>query len=61
MGYIHPGLIGCAPSHELLQKWNDREKALVATDPDRVPSLACLPEPNGALLGNLGTFIVPNK
>ena len=26
---IHPGLIGTAPSHELLAIWNKRERALV--------------------------------
>ena len=28
-GLIHPGLIGTAPSKELLDMWNTREKALV--------------------------------
>ena len=28
-GIIHPGLIGTAPSQELLEMWNKREKALV--------------------------------
>ena len=28
-GLIHPGLIGTAPSHELLKIWNDREHKLV--------------------------------
>lgn len=52
-GITHPGLIGCAPSHELLAKWNKRERELVATDPDRVPPLATLPNPENALLGSL--------
>ena len=39
-GLTHPGLIGCAPSHELLAKWNTREAELVATNPNRVPPLA---------------------
>eukprot|EP00891_Asterochloris_glomerata_P005680 jgi/Astpho2/5680/fgenesh1_pm.00079_%23_49_t len=60
-GMIHPGLIGTAPSHELLAIWNKRERALVeegekartlcahlATRP-----LALLPEPQGACLGTL--------
>lgn len=65
-GMIHPGLIGTAPSQELLELWNNREKTLVneegtakektlcgclATRP-----LACLPEPKGAMLGKLGHF-----
>jgi formamidase len=28
-GLIHPGLIGTAPSAELLKIWNTREKTLV--------------------------------
>ncbi len=52
-GITHPGLIGCAPSHELLAKWNKRERDLVATDPDRVPPLATLPTPENAVLGSL--------
>lgn len=52
-GIIHPGLIGCAPSEQMLEMWNKREKELVATDPDRVPPLACLPEPDSALAGML--------
>ncbi|MBY0529868.1 MAG: acetamidase/formamidase family protein [Rhabdochlamydiaceae bacterium] len=52
-GLMHPGLIGCAPSHALLEKWNKREKELVATHPHRIPPLACLPTKEGALLGTL--------
>ncbi|NBD32357.1 MAG: acetamidase/formamidase family protein [Cyanobacteria bacterium] len=52
-GITHPGLIGCAPSHELLAKWNKRERDLVATDPNRVPPLATLPNPENAVLGGL--------
>ncbi|WP_338749290.1 formamidase [Bacillus sp. FJAT-52991] len=52
-GVIHPGLIGVAPSMELLNKWNEREKALLETDPDRVPTLANLPNPERAVLGTL--------
>lgn len=52
-GLAHPGLIGCAPSPELLDRWNQRESALVARDPDRVPPLAKLPEAQNALLGSL--------
>ncbi len=52
-GLTHPGLIGCAPSHDLLAKWNKREAELVATDPQRVPPLANLPNPKNAILGSL--------
>ena len=49
----HPGLIGCAPSHDLLATWNKRERELIATNPTRVPPLALPPEPEGCLLGSL--------
>ncbi len=52
-GIIHPGLMGTAPSKDLLARWNAREAALIATDPDRVPPLALPPEPNDAILGTL--------
>lgn len=52
-GIPHPGLIGCAPSHELLAQWNRREQLLVQENPTRVPPLANLPNPNNAVLGNL--------
>lgn len=52
-GIVHPGLMGTAPSHELLAKWNAREQALIDTDPDRVPPLALPPNPNDAILGTL--------
>ena len=39
-GLIHPGLIGCLPDPKLLAKWNERETALIATNPTRVPGLA---------------------
>lgn len=39
-GLIHPGLIGVAPSQEMLDEWNRREQELVDTDPNRVPPLA---------------------
>lgn len=43
-GIIHPGLIGCLPSQELLDRWNKRESALFKTNPDRVPPLCTLPD-----------------
>ncbi|KXO93610.1 Acetamidase (plasmid) [Tsukamurella tyrosinosolvens] len=52
-GIIHPGLMGTSPSKDLLARWNAREAALIATDPDRVPPLALPPEPNDAVLGTL--------
>jgi formamidase len=52
-GIMHPGLIGCLPSKELLAEWNQREAALVATGPDRVPPLAALPYAPTALMGRM--------
>jgi formamidase len=52
-GITHPGLMGTAPSAELLARWNGREGALRATDPDRVPPLSLPPEPDDAVLGAL--------
>lgn len=65
-GLIHPGLIGTAPSAELLAMWNERESALVNEEgtPEEktlcgvlhTRPLACLPEAKGAMLGKLGHF-----
>lgn len=52
-GTMHPGLIGCLPSPELLAEWNKREAELVSTDPDRVPALATLPYADTALMGKM--------
>ncbi len=52
-GIMHPGLIGCLPSRELLETWNKREGDLIATDPDRVPPLALPPNPQSAVMGKL--------
>jgi formamidase len=53
VGIQHPGLIGCAPSAELLAEWNRREQALIDTDPDRVPALALPPLAENAIMGTL--------
>ncbi len=52
-GITHPGLIGTAPSAELLERWNRRERDLIATNPERVPPLANPPTETGALLGQV--------
>ncbi|MEH1016409.1 formamidase [Micromonospora sp. CPCC 206060] len=52
-GIAHPGLMGTAPSAALLATWNQREAALRATAPDRVPPLSLPPEPQDAILGTL--------
>lgn len=62
-GIPHPGLIGCAPSHELLATWNQREAELVSNAPDlrtygagrsgELPVYAALPNPKNAILGTV--------
>jgi formamidase len=52
-GLIHPGLIGCLPSHDLLEQWNTREQSLIDTNPNRVPPLANPPFPSTAHMGKL--------
>jgi formamidase len=50
-GVSHPGLIGTAPSPELLATWNERECGLIAAHATSVPPVAFPPEPMGAHVG----------
>ncbi|MEM8759588.1 MAG: formamidase [Pseudomonadota bacterium] len=52
-GLIHPGLIGTLPDRKHLDMWNSREKALFDTNPDRVPPLTTLPNPESAHMGKM--------
>jgi formamidase len=52
-GIIHPGLIGCLPSRELLETANKREAELLATNPNRVPPLLAPPYAPTALMGSM--------
>ncbi len=52
-GIMHPGLIGCLPSRELLNTWNTREYELFNTDPTRVPPLAAMPYAPTAHMGRM--------
>lgn len=52
-GVIHPGLIGVAPSQEMLDEWNRREKKLVEQDPDREPPFAYLRDTDQVVAGTL--------
>jgi formamidase len=63
-GLAHPGIMGTAPSHELLEEWNEREQALIDRGPEHEtavnhetrgdePPLALPPEPNEVLLGDM--------
>ena len=49
-GLIHPGLMGCAPSHALLAEWNKREQKLIDTC-HHAPIVAQPPLSKGATLG----------
>ena len=67
-GMIHPGLIGTAPSSELLSIWNQRERELVERiNPPEISTylktrpLAALPNRNGALLGLLNGKLDQNE
>ena len=52
-GIMHPGLIGCLPSKELLDTWNTREGELFDTDPERTPPLCCMPYAETAHMGRM--------
>ena len=52
-GIMHPGLIGCLPSKELLDTWNKREQELFDTDPERVPPLCAMPYADTAHMGRM--------
>jgi formamidase len=50
-GVSHPGLIGTAPSAELLATWNKREGALIEAHANAVPPVAYGPLVPGAYVG----------
>ncbi|KAH7911538.1 Acetamidase/Formamidase [Hygrophoropsis aurantiaca] len=50
-GVSHPGLIGTAPSPELLATWNAREGALIEANANAVPPVAYGPLETGAYVG----------
>src|SRR5258708_1980288 len=52
-GIVHPGLIGCLPDRELLERANKREAELLATNPNRVPPLLAPPYADTALMGQM--------
>lgn len=52
-GLIHPGILGCAPSAEVLQLWNKREAELVAANKLAEPRVVALPpEPTSVHAGS---------
>lgn len=48
---MHPGLIGTAPSQELLDTWNKREQGLIDAHPGCCPAVALPPGVQGAYVG----------
>ncbi|KIK91976.1 hypothetical protein PAXRUDRAFT_13497 [Paxillus rubicundulus Ve08.2h10] len=50
-GVSHPGLIGTAPSNELLATWNKREGALIEAHANAIPPVAYGPLVQGAYVG----------
>jgi formamidase len=70
-GLIHPGILGCAPSHEVLTTWNKREAELIAAN--KLTRIVALPpEPTSvhagsaveelkAKIGNEGARTIPGR
>ena len=55
-GLIHPGILGCAPSAEVLAEWNRREGELISANKlDRI--VAQPPEPQNVHAGSAGDDI----
>ncbi|KAB8071656.1 formamidase [Aspergillus leporis] len=50
-GLIHPGILGCAPSAEVLAEWNRREGELISTN-TTAREVAKPPEPKNAHAGS---------
>jgi formamidase len=50
-GIPHPGLIGTAPSTELLETWNKRERGLITEFGLGEPPIAYPPNPAGVYVG----------
>lgn len=51
-GLIHPGMLACAPSAEILAEWNRREGELIKTNASAGRDVAKPPEPKGAHAGS---------
>lgn len=50
-GLIHPGILGCAPSAEVLAEWNRREGELIAANTTS-RHVAMPPEPKNVYAGS---------
>lgn len=51
-GLVHPGIVGCAPSAEILAEWNRREAELIAANKGNSREVAKPPEPKGTHAGS---------
>ncbi|PGH16605.1 hypothetical protein AJ79_01712 [Helicocarpus griseus UAMH5409] len=51
-GLIHPGILGCAPSAEILAEWNKRESELITAYADSGKVVAKPPEPANVHAGS---------
>jgi acetamidase/formamidase len=51
-GLIHPGILGCAPSPEILDLWNTREGELIATHTHLNRTVAEPPQPRNVHAGS---------
>ncbi|KAK5168837.1 uncharacterized protein LTR77_006146 [Saxophila tyrrhenica] len=50
-GLIHPGILGCAPSQEILETWNKREAQLISECSHMTREVAKPPEPKSVHVG----------
>jgi formamidase len=50
-GLIHPGILGCAPSHDVLSTWNTREQELITACSHMNRDVAKPPEPKNVHVG----------
>lgn len=50
-GLIHPGILGCAPTAEILAEWNRREGELITANVSADRDVAKPPEPKGVHAG----------
>jgi formamidase len=51
-GLIHPGILGCAPSPEVLETWNKREGELISTHTHLNRTVAEPPQPKNVHAGS---------
>ncbi|CAI6335282.1 unnamed protein product [Periconia digitata] len=56
-GLIHPGILGCAPSAEVLDTWNKREAELISACSHMDRDVALPPEPKNVHAGNAPSSI----